>query len=112
MLSRLHTPSLMKCTVCFLLLLLTFEAGAEAPTPDEALVRLVGKIGSLTRVTKERVAIRDGYVDLCEPINFRDEPPKFRDHATFTRNEDTAIHVYVSPEGAAAFKEPATPFPI
>src|SRR5688572_18312668 len=88
-----------------LALVIASAAHAEAPVSNKDLVKVVGKLDALTRVTEQRYSMRARYVDLCGLV---DAP----DHARLIGKDFPEVHVYVSPGGANAFKEKAAVFPV
>ncbi|WP_009965189.1 hypothetical protein [Verrucomicrobium spinosum] len=96
----------MKRLIQFLILsVLVLTARAQDLNSNEALVRLVAKLDTLTRVTEQRIELRAIYSDLCAPVDIPD-------HARVTGRPDVAIHVFITSTSAAAFKDPASRFPV
>ena len=84
---------------------LILTAQAQDPNSNGALLKLAAKLDTLTRVTEQRIALRAIYSDLCAPIDLPD-------HARLVGRPDVAIHIYVTPTAAAAFKDSASRFPV
>lgn len=81
--------------------ILSFAAGGVS---DRDLLATLRNLDSLTRVTKERGFLTKEFSSLCGP-------PGPTGHATFIRGKDAGIHIYVTSENAAAFREDKFPFP-
>lgn len=94
----------MKFAAANLLLMVAFTTAHAEPLSDAALVKLAAHLDALTRVTEHRIVIRAAFAALCGD-------PQIPDHAKLTGNTQAAIHVFVTPEGATAFKDPAATFP-
>lgn len=84
---------------------LVLTARAQDLNSNDALVRLVAKLDTLTRVTEKRIALRAIYSDLCAPA-------EIPGHVRVTGRPDVAIHVFINSTSAAAFKDPASRFPV